>query len=93
MYFWSQVIFPLLLVIPPSASSKVDFPAPFSPTIAVVKPCGISRFKGPNWEEYAGSGDGVMELGQNVGKIEDKYLKAYDLIDEYMDEMIASENA
>ena len=47
----------------------------------------------PNWEEYTGSGDGVMELGQNVGKIEDKYLKAYDLIDEYMDEMIASENA
>ena len=47
----------------------------------------------PNWEEYTGSGDGVMELGQNVGKIEDKYLKAYDLIDEYMDKMIASENA
>lgn len=45
----------------------------------------------PQWDAYASNGDGVMELGLNIGKIEDRYLKAYELVDEYMNEQIAKE--
>ena len=46
----------------------------------------------PTWEPYTGSGDGVQELGANIGKIEDKYLKAYELIDEHMENQIKYES-
>ena len=46
----------------------------------------------PQWDVYTGEGDGVQELGANIGKIEDRYLKAYKLVDEYMDEQIALES-
>ena len=37
----------------------------------------------PTWAEYQNDIDGVMELGENVGKIPDKYLKAYEIFNEY----------
>ena len=37
----------------------------------------------PTWAEYQNDTDGVMELGENVGKIPDKYLKAYEIFNEY----------
>lgn len=37
----------------------------------------------PEWTTYQQSGDQVMELGQNVGPIDDKYLKLYPIIEEY----------
>ena len=37
----------------------------------------------PTWDEYKNNTDPVMELGKNVGKIEDKYLKAYEIFDSY----------
>ena len=45
----------------------------------------------PQWDAYTSNGDGVMELGVNIGKIEDRYLKAYELVDEYMNEQIEKE--
>ena len=44
----------------------------------------------PTWEEYQNSTDGVMELGKNVGKIPDKYLKAYEILDQYQTRKAAS---
>lgn len=46
----------------------------------------------PEWLPYTGVGDGVQELGANVGKFEDKYLKAYELVEEYMNELLAQES-
>ena len=37
----------------------------------------------PTWEEYQNNTDGVMELGENVGKIQDNYVKAYEIFEEY----------
>ena len=37
----------------------------------------------PLWQEYQNDTDGVMELGNNVGKIQDKYLKAYEIFNDY----------
>ena len=36
----------------------------------------------PTWEEYKNNTDSVMELGENVGKIPDKYLKAYEIFEQ-----------
>ena len=44
----------------------------------------------PTWEEYQNSTDGVMELGKNVGKIPDKYIKAYEILDQYQIRKAAS---
>ena len=38
----------------------------------------------PTWEEYKTNTDPVMELGENVGKIQDIYLKTYEILDEYL---------
>ena len=37
----------------------------------------------PVWNKYQNNGDSVMELGKNVGPIDDKYLKLYPIIEEY----------
>ena len=37
----------------------------------------------PTWNSYQSSGDQVMELGKNVGSIDDRYLKLYPIIEEY----------
>ena len=39
----------------------------------------------PTWEKYSNSTDGVQELGKSVGKIEDKYLALYDILQEFID--------
>ena len=44
----------------------------------------------PTWEEYQNNTDGVMELGENVGKIQDNYLKAYEIFEEYQLRKVAS---
>ena len=36
----------------------------------------------PIWDEYKNNNDSVMELGENVGKIQDKYLKAYEIFEQ-----------
>ena len=38
----------------------------------------------PTWNEYKNDGDPVMELGKNLGEIQDKYLKTYEIIDEFL---------
>ena len=37
----------------------------------------------PTWNKYMSSTDNVMELGSNVGPIEDRYLELYKLIEEF----------
>ena len=44
----------------------------------------------PTWEEYKNNTDPVMELGENVGKIPDKYLKAYEIFEELQLRKVAS---
>ena len=44
----------------------------------------------PTWEEYKNNADTVMELGENVGKIPDKYLKAYEIFEELQLREVAS---
>ena len=44
----------------------------------------------PTWDEYKNNTDPVMELGENVGKIEDKYLKAYEIFEELQLRKVAS---
>ena len=44
----------------------------------------------PTWEEYKNNTDPVMELGENVGKIPDKYLKAYEIFEELQLREVAS---
>ena len=44
----------------------------------------------PTWDEYQNSTDDVMELGENVGKIPDKYLKSYEIFDQYLNRKLAS---
>ena len=44
----------------------------------------------PTWSEYQNSTDQVMELGENVGKIPDKYLKAYEIFDKLQNRKLAS---
>ena len=44
----------------------------------------------PTWAEYKNNTDPVMELGENVGKIPDKYLKAYEIFDEFLLRKVAS---
>lgn len=39
----------------------------------------------PNWKLYSGSGDGVMELGANVNKINDRCLDVYPIIDKIIE--------
>ncbi len=41
-----------------------------------------------NWPTYNNDHDKVMELGENVGLIDDKYLDLYPLIQEFMDNPI-----
>ena len=38
----------------------------------------------PTWTPYTFNGDQVMELGKNVGKIDDRYLKLYPLIEQHI---------
>lgn len=38
----------------------------------------------PEWKEYKNNGDPVQELGENVGEIPDKYLKTYEILDEFL---------
>ena len=42
----------------------------------------------PTWSLYTGDGDGVMELGKNVGKIDDRYLGVYPIIDRYIEKLL-----
>ena len=42
----------------------------------------------PTWSLYSGDGDGVMELGKNVGKIDDRYLGVYPIIDRYIEKLL-----
>ena len=42
----------------------------------------------PNWETYSGSGDGVMELGKNVGKIDDRYLGVYSILEKFIEKQL-----
>ena len=44
----------------------------------------------PTWSEYQNNTDQVMELGENVGKIPDKYLKAYEIFDKLQNRKLAS---
>ena len=44
----------------------------------------------PLWSEYKNSTDSVMELGENVGKIQDNYLEAYKIFDRLQDRKLAS---
>ena len=44
----------------------------------------------PTWNEYKNNGDPVMELGENLGEIPDKYLKTYEIIDEYLTKKASS---
>ena len=41
----------------------------------------------PTWKTYDSSTDNVMELGDNVGSIKDKYLDLYTILDEYMESL------
>ena len=45
----------------------------------------------PIWNQYSSNEDPVMELGSNVGSIEDKYLALYTIIDEYITSIIQTE--
>lgn len=42
----------------------------------------------PTWTTYTGSGDKVMELGLNVGKINDRYLGAYPIFERYIEKLL-----
>ncbi len=42
----------------------------------------------PTWSLYTGNGDGVIELGKNVGKIGDRYLGAYPIFERYIEKLI-----
>ena len=42
----------------------------------------------PTWNEYQNNGDQVMELGSNVGPINDEYLPLYDIISDFIDATI-----
>ena len=44
----------------------------------------------PNWKEYENNTDSVMELGKNIGEIPDKYLKTYQIIDEFLNRKVSS---
>ena len=44
----------------------------------------------PTWDEYKTDVDPVMELGENVGKIQDKYLESYKIFDRLQDRKKAS---
>ena len=38
-----------------------------------------------NWPTYSPTTNSIMELGKNVGPIEDKYQELYPLIEEYIE--------
>lgn len=38
----------------------------------------------PTWNKYSNDHDNVMELGVNVGPIQDKYLGLYEILDQFM---------
>ncbi len=42
----------------------------------------------PTWNLYQNNGDKVMELGSHVGPIDDRYLKTYELIEQYIDQQV-----
>ena len=44
----------------------------------------------PEWSDY--SSGAVMELGVNVGKIENKYSGLYTIIDSYIDRKLEEED-
>ena len=43
----------------------------------------------PTWSEYTHNGDDIMELGEHVGKIPEKYTKLYNLLYKYSKEKSA----
>lgn len=47
----------------------------------------------PNWDQYQNSTDGVMELGKNVGKIDDRYLNEYPVFEDLINHLLIKENA
>jgi para-nitrobenzyl esterase len=42
----------------------------------------------PTWNLYQGNNDGVMELGANIGKIDDRYLGAYPIFEKYIEKLL-----
>ena len=44
----------------------------------------------PSWNEYKNSGDPVMELGKNIGEFPDKYLKTYEILDDFLTKKASS---
>ena len=44
----------------------------------------------PSWNEYKNSGDPVMELGKNIGEFPDKYLKTYEILDDFLNKKASS---
>ena len=47
----------------------------------------------PTWDLYNHADNKVMELGEHVGAIEDRYLKLYEIIDEFINWKIINENS
>lgn len=45
----------------------------------------------PEWNEYVKNGN-VMEMGENVGSIENRYLELYPIINSYIDRKLEEEN-
>lgn len=41
----------------------------------------------PTWSSYQNDHDTVMELGKNIGPIEDKYLQLYPIFDDYINSL------
>ena len=44
----------------------------------------------PTWNKYQSNGDKVMELGANLGPMDDRYLKLYEILDDFLDFYIAN---
>ena len=44
----------------------------------------------PTWDEYTAMGQPVMELGEHIGKIPDKYTKLYKILYEYDNEKVTA---
>ena len=38
----------------------------------------------PNWKEWENTGSDIMELGANVGMINDRYLELYKIFDYFL---------
>ena len=47
----------------------------------------------PTWDLYNPTDNKVMELGEHVGSINDRYLKLYEILEEFINWKIISENS